>query len=211
MRPTIFCFKKACRGIESQPTERWRMSSVRYGVNLVHHDVDMEVLLVVVSDDHVQVFVEPKLLQCVQGSIGPLCARRTFTWRPRQFVMEHCIVATRVEEFKRFHLRCCCVDADEVAGQYDISSQPGIARNYVALSREVVEQPLETTSGFALARLDFRNHVGASVHFDSVPDTGRISGRCRCTALDVGEKCCALMSRIAGHSVGTLDEAGALV
>jgi len=60
VRPTMFCFKKACRGIESQPTERWRMGSVRYGVNFVQHDVDMKVLLVVVSDDHVQMFVEPK-------------------------------------------------------------------------------------------------------------------------------------------------------
>ena len=100
-------------------------------------------------------------------------------------------MATWDEEFKRFHLGCCCVDTDEVAGQYDTSSQEGIAGSCVAFCCEVVEQALETTSGLAVARLGFGNHVSASVHFDSVPDTGRLSVTCRAISLLMWERCVA--------------------
>jgi hypothetical protein len=43
-------------------------------MNLVHHDVNMKMLLVVVSDDNVLVVLVAKLVQRVQGRINPLCA-----------------------------------------------------------------------------------------------------------------------------------------
>jgi hypothetical protein len=56
----------------------------------------MKVLLVVVSDEYILVFLEAKLVQRVQGGINPLSARRTFSWRPCQFIVEDRVVATWV-------------------------------------------------------------------------------------------------------------------
>ena len=138
------------------------MRSIGFRVNFVHHDVNMKMLLVVVSDDHVLVFLEAELVQCVQGGVGPRCPRWPLTWRPCEFVMDNRIVAAWVEELKCFHLGGRCVDADEVVRQYDISSKQGIAGIRVAFLCEVVQQSLETTLGLPLARLDFGNHIRPS-------------------------------------------------
>jgi hypothetical protein len=65
-------------------------------MNSVYHDVNMKVLLVVVSDENVLVFLEAKLVQRVQGRIDPLGARWTFSRRPCQFIVENRVVATWV-------------------------------------------------------------------------------------------------------------------
>jgi hypothetical protein len=63
--PAILGFQMAYCAIECEPTISWCMRSIRNRVNLVYHDVDMEVLLVVVSNENVLVFLEAKLVQRV--------------------------------------------------------------------------------------------------------------------------------------------------
>jgi len=93
---TVFGFERACSGIKSDPITVRRMGLVCFGMNSVYHDVNMKVLLVFVSDENVLVFLEAKLVQRVQGGIDPLCPRRTFSWRPCQFIVENCVVAAWV-------------------------------------------------------------------------------------------------------------------
>jgi hypothetical protein len=92
-------------------------------MNSVYHDVNMKVLLVFVSDENVLVFLEAKLVQRVQGGIDPLCPRRTFSWRPCEFIVENCVVAAWVQRFDSFHLGRGCVDTDEVVRHYDIAPE----------------------------------------------------------------------------------------
>jgi hypothetical protein len=63
--PAILGFKMAYCAIETEPTISWCMRSIRNRVNLVYHDMDMEVLLVVVSNENVLVLLEAKLVQRV--------------------------------------------------------------------------------------------------------------------------------------------------
>jgi len=71
--PAILGFKMANCAIECEPTIGWCMRSVGFRVNLVHHDVNMKMLLVFVSNENVLVFLEAELVQRVQGGINPLC------------------------------------------------------------------------------------------------------------------------------------------
>ena len=53
MCPAIFRFEDAHCGIESQPVPIWCMRFEGLRMNLVHHDVDVKVLLVIVRDNHI--------------------------------------------------------------------------------------------------------------------------------------------------------------
>ena len=96
MGPAILGFKMAYCAVKSDPISVRSMGFVCFGMNSVYHDVNMKVLLVVVSDENVLVFLEAKLVQRVQGGIDPLCPRWTFSWRPCEFIVENCVVATWV-------------------------------------------------------------------------------------------------------------------
>src|SRR5208283_146171 len=93
--PAILGFKMAYCAVKSDPISVRSMGFVSFGMNSVYHDVNMKVLLVFVSDENVLVFLEAKLVQRVQGAINPLCARRTFSRRPCQFIVENRVVAAR--------------------------------------------------------------------------------------------------------------------
>jgi len=65
MCPTIFRFEEACCGIESEPIVISCRGSERFRMNFVHHDVDMEMPFVVVSDDHILMVFISKRFQCL--------------------------------------------------------------------------------------------------------------------------------------------------
>ena len=94
--PTVFGFKRTYCGVKNDPIPVRRMGFVCYGMNLVQHDVNMEVLLVFVGNDHVLVVLVPELVQRVDGGINPFFPRRMFSWRPCQFIVEDRIVAAWV-------------------------------------------------------------------------------------------------------------------
>jgi hypothetical protein len=56
----------------------------------------MKMLLVIVGNENVLVFLEAKLVQRIQGTVNPLCPRRTFSRWPCQFIVENCVVAAWV-------------------------------------------------------------------------------------------------------------------
>jgi len=63
----MFRFKKAYCGIQGEPIAIWRMCSESLQMNLVEHDVDVKMPLVVVRDDHELMASISKCPQCVQG------------------------------------------------------------------------------------------------------------------------------------------------
>src|ERR1039458_3395328 len=95
--PAMFCFKEAYCGIQSEPIAIGRMCSESLQMNLVEHDVNVKMLLVVVCDDHELMAFISESLQCVQRAIYPLWSSRTLTWRPCKFIMADSILATIIE------------------------------------------------------------------------------------------------------------------
>jgi hypothetical protein len=65
--PTVLGFKRAYRGIKDDPISIRRMGFECYGMNLVQHDVNMEMSFVVVGNDHILVALVPELVKCVYG------------------------------------------------------------------------------------------------------------------------------------------------
>src|ERR1035438_5704629 len=63
--PAMFCLKEAYSGIETEPIAIWCMCSECFRMNLVHHDVNMEMLLVIVRDDHILMVFISECLQCL--------------------------------------------------------------------------------------------------------------------------------------------------
>src|ERR1035437_6636529 len=55
VRPTMLCFEETCCGIESEPVAIWCMCPECLRMNLVDHDVNMKMLFVVVSNNHILV------------------------------------------------------------------------------------------------------------------------------------------------------------
>jgi hypothetical protein len=51
-------------------------------MNLVHHDVNVEVLLVIVRDNHILMILVTEFTESVQRAICPLWLRWTFSWWP---------------------------------------------------------------------------------------------------------------------------------
>jgi len=92
--PDVFGFERAHCRVKRDPIPIRRMGFVGFWMDLIQHDVNVEMLFVVVGNDNVLVVLVAKLVQGIFRSINPLCASRPFAWRPRQFVMAHCIVAT---------------------------------------------------------------------------------------------------------------------
>ena len=65
MCPAILRFEEAYGGIQSEPISIGCERSERPRMNFVHHDVDVEVLLVVVRNDQELVALISECLQCV--------------------------------------------------------------------------------------------------------------------------------------------------
>jgi hypothetical protein len=65
--PTVLGFKRTYRGVKNDPISIRRTGFECSGMNLVQHDVNMEMLFVVVGNDHILVVLVPELVQCVYG------------------------------------------------------------------------------------------------------------------------------------------------
>ena len=158
----MFRFKKAYCGIQSEPVTIWRMCSESLQMNLVEHDVDVKMLLVIVRDDHELMAFISERLQCVQRAIHPLRSSRTLSWRPCQFIMADSILATIVERCNPLHLYRRCVEAQKILRHDNISSQQKFSGVGVTLPRKVFLKPFEAAGVFS-SWLHFGNHVHFTV------------------------------------------------
>ena len=162
MCPAMFRFKVAYCGIESEPIAIWRMCSEGLHMNLVEHDVDMEMFFVVVRDDHELMAFICECLQCVQRAIYPLRSSRTLTRRPCQFIMADSILATIVERCYSLHLYRRCVEAEKILRHDHISAQKKFSGVGIRLPRKVFMKPFEAAGVFS-SWLHFSNHVHFTV------------------------------------------------
>ena len=160
--PTMFRFKKAYCGIESEPIAIWRMCSESLQMNLVEHDVDVKMLLVIVRDDHELVAFISERLQCVQRAIYPLLPSRPLTRRPCQFIMADSILATIIERCNPLHLYRRCVEAEKILRHDHISAQKKFSGVGVTLTRKVFLKPFEA-AGVLSSWLHFGNHAHFTV------------------------------------------------
>jgi hypothetical protein len=82
MCPAIFSFEYAHCGIKRQPVPIRCMRFEGLRMNLVYHDVDVEVLLVIVRDNHILMVPVSKCVQRVRRAIHPLRSSRMFSRWP---------------------------------------------------------------------------------------------------------------------------------
>jgi len=160
--PAMFRFKEAYCSIQNEPVTIGRMCSESLHMNLVEHDVDVKVLLVVVCDDHELMAFVAKCLQCVQRTIYPLRTSRTFSRRPCQFIMADSILATIVERCYSLHLYRRCVEAEKILRHDHISAQKKFSGVGITLPRKVFLKPFEAAGVFS-RWLHFGNHVHFTV------------------------------------------------
>ena len=121
--PAIFRFEDAHCGIKRQPVPIRCMRFEGLRMNLVYHDVDVKVLLVIVGNNHILVVPVSKCVQRVQRAICPLWLRWTFSRWPCQFIMTKSILAAWVQKCNPLHLYCDRVQTGNVVRQHHVSSR----------------------------------------------------------------------------------------
>src|ERR1035438_10281900 len=92
MCPAIFRFEDAHCGIKRQPVAVGCMRLEGLRMNLVDHDVDVKVLLVIVRNNHILVVLVTEFTESVQRALCPLWLRWTFSRWPCQFIMTKSIL-----------------------------------------------------------------------------------------------------------------------
>ncbi len=167
MSPAILRFEATCGGIESEPVVISCRGSERYRMDFVHHDVNMEMLFVVVRDDHILMMFISKRLQCLDRAICPLWSSRAFSWRPCQFVMANCILAAIVERSNSLHFSCCGAEAQKIPRQNHIPSQDKFSSLGITLLCKVFTKALEA-AGVLSRWLHLDDHVYFSATMLSV-------------------------------------------